>query len=213
MGEPITVILSSIGTSRGPLRNPRHERFCHALLEGNSATAAYEAAGYAKDDGNATRLRANPKVHARLAELQSDVVKETKITVESLLTELEAARQKATDLDQLSAAVRAIEAKAKVSGLLVQKMEIGGAGAFEQCESIEEIVAEMLSYQTFYRPITEQDRQGLIDLMTGHANEIEEYLAAMKARPINGADLQRSQRQQELQRDRSGGHRRLGRDW
>ncbi len=52
---------------------------------------------------------------ARLAELQEAVAKEHEVTVSSLLAELEAAREKASNLDQLSAAVRAIEAKAKVS--------------------------------------------------------------------------------------------------
>jgi phage terminase small subunit len=87
---------------------------------------AYADAGYRPDNGNATRLHGDPTIQARLAELQAEVTKETKLTVESLVNELEAARQKATDLKQLSAAVRAIEAKAKVSGLLVQKMEVGG---------------------------------------------------------------------------------------
>jgi len=102
-----------------PLNNARHERFVQLLLQGENATDAHEQAGYKRDDGNAARLHANPKIQARLAELQAEMVQETKITVEGLLAELEAARQKATDLDQLSAAVRAIESKAKISGLLV----------------------------------------------------------------------------------------------
>ena len=99
-----------------PLRNPRHEKFVQSLLEGKSAPRAYVEAGYAKDDGNATRLRVNPKVQDRLAELQAEVAKQTKVTVESLLDELENARQRADFLDQLSAAVRAIESKARISG-------------------------------------------------------------------------------------------------
>ena len=158
-----------------PLRNPRHEKFVQSLLEGKSATAAYVEAGYAKDDGNATRLRANPKIQTRLAELQTEVAKETKVTVESLLDELENARQRADLLDQLSAAVRAIESKARISGLLVQKMEIGGAGEFSRCETIEEIADEMLSYQTYHSPPSKDDRQGLVDLLTHHASIVAEY--------------------------------------
>ena len=93
----------------------------NTLLEGKSAVDAHEHAGYVRDDGNASRLQANPKIQARLAELQTEIAKSTWVTVESLLAELESARQKATDLDQLSAAVRAIESKAKISGLLTQK--------------------------------------------------------------------------------------------
>ncbi len=182
------------------LRNPRHEKFVQGLLEGKSATDAHELAGYARDDGNATRLRTNPKVIERLAELQVEVAKETKVTVESLIAELEDARRKATDLDQLSAAVRAIEAKAKVSGLLVQKMEIGGAGEFSRCETIEEIADEMLSYQSFYRPVTVRERQGLIELLNEQGKAVQEYLAALKAKPVNA--VHSSQRQQELNRDR-----------
>ena len=51
-----------------------------------------------RDDGNATRLRVNPKVQDRLAELQAEVAKQTKVTVESLLDELENARQRADSL-------------------------------------------------------------------------------------------------------------------
>jgi predicted Fe-S protein YdhL (DUF1289 family) len=113
-----------------PLNNARHERFVQGLLEGKSASQAYEDAGFRPDRGNAARLSASPQVQARLAELQSEVAKDTKLTVEGLLAELEQARAKPTDLKQLSASVRAIEAKAKISGLLVQRMEIGGPGDF-----------------------------------------------------------------------------------
>ncbi len=41
------------------------------------------------------------------------------------------------------------------------------------------------------KTITERQRQGLIDLMIGHANEVEN-LAAMKARSINGVEPQSS---------------------
>jgi phage terminase small subunit len=73
----------------GPLRNVRHERFVQALFEGQNATEAYATAGYVKDDGNATRLRNNPKVIERLTELQSEVAAESKVTVAGLIAELE----------------------------------------------------------------------------------------------------------------------------
>jgi phage terminase small subunit len=44
----------------GELNNPRHERFAQELAAGNSADAAYEAAGYRKHRGNAARLNRNP---------------------------------------------------------------------------------------------------------------------------------------------------------
>ena len=103
----------------GPLRNVRHEKFVQALFEGKPASTAYEEAGYQPHDGNCIRLRGNERVQARLRELQETVAEANEVTVSSLLNELEQARARASSLDQLSAAVRAIEAKAKVSGLLI----------------------------------------------------------------------------------------------
>ena len=107
----------------GPLRNPRHETFVQLLLQGETATDAHEKAGYARDDANATRLAKNPAVVERLTELQSAVAEKTQVTVESLVNELEEARKRADSLDQLSAVVKAISEKARISGLMVQKVE------------------------------------------------------------------------------------------
>jgi phage terminase small subunit len=106
-----------------PLLNGRHELFCLALAEGKSEFDAYSSAGYRPNRGNASRLKAKESVRARVAELQATAAKASEVTIQSLLNELEAARAKATDLNQLSAAVRAVEVKARVSGLLVQRIE------------------------------------------------------------------------------------------
>jgi phage terminase small subunit len=70
-----------------PLNNNRHERFVQLLFQGESATDAHAGAGYRRDDGNAARLRQNPNVQARLAELQAEVAKQTTVTVEGLINE------------------------------------------------------------------------------------------------------------------------------
>ncbi len=175
-----------------PLRNPRHERFAQALFEGEPASRAYETAGYVPNDGNAIRLKGNEKVKARLPELQEAVAKEHEVTVSSLLAELEAAREKASNLDQLSAAVRAIEAKAKVSGLLVNRTEIGAPGDFDKCETIAEVAGTMLdsifkdSLNPSYQIPTERDRQQLVDLLMRQFAEVGELIDAIKARPVAG---------------------------
>ena len=74
-----------------PLKNHRHEIFVNLLAQGETAVDAHQKAGYARSDANASRLRNNPKVVSRLAELQTEVVKETKITVESICAELDEA--------------------------------------------------------------------------------------------------------------------------
>ena len=102
-----------------PLTNPRHERFVQALFEGKPAGTAYSEAGYAPNDGNAIRLKGNERVQARLAELQAAAQKNSEVTVQSLLNELEEARSQAMTKDQMAAACRAIMGKAQLSGLLV----------------------------------------------------------------------------------------------
>jgi len=175
-----------------PLRNTRHEAFCQALLEGKSATAAYEEAGYAKDDGNATRLAKNPKVIERLTELQNAVAEKTQVTVESLVNELEEARKRADSLDQLSAVVKAISEKARISGLMVQKVEVGGPGDFSKCDSIEAVVDELLRYDLDqFHPPTEADRRGLIALYERHFAEVDEFVASIRARPVVGVRVDR----------------------
>jgi hypothetical protein len=130
------------------LKNPRHEKFVQLLFEGEPAIRAYELAGYKPHQGNSSRLRWFEMVQGRLAELQAAAAKRSEITVESLMAELEDARQKATDLNQLSAAVRATGEKIKLSGLAVQKIEIANTNDFEPCETIEEVTTTLLKALT-----------------------------------------------------------------
>jgi hypothetical protein len=99
-------------------------------------------------------------------------------------------------LDQLSAAV-AIEAKAKVSGLLVQKMEAGGPSDFSKCETVEETVDDLLKYSLnpSYKIATERDRQDLIDMTVRHYGEMQEVIDAIKACPVAGIRVDSPQRQ------------------
>jgi hypothetical protein len=55
------------------LPSPKYERFAQARAKGMSASAAYVAAGYKKNDGNAARLNGNEKIQARIAELVAAV--------------------------------------------------------------------------------------------------------------------------------------------
>jgi hypothetical protein len=63
------------------------------------------------------------------------------VTVASLLEELEVARQLAMQKGQASAAVQATMGKAKLTGLIVDRREVGGAGEFDHLTD-EELVAE-----------------------------------------------------------------------
>jgi hypothetical protein len=169
-----------------PLKNVRHERYVQALFEGKPASTAYEEAGYVANDGNAIRLKGNEKVQARLRELQETVAKETKVTVESICKELDAANEVARAKGQAAAMVSASALRAKLAGLLTERVEIGAPGAFDKATSIAEIADEMILYELPpHAEVTTQDRQGLIDLLHQHLSASAEYLAAIKARPIN----------------------------
>jgi hypothetical protein len=82
-----------------------------------SATAVYQKAGYKQNascTANAARLITNDNVVARLAYLQATAAKKAEVTIESLLSELEHARQRADSLDQLSAVVKSTSEKARI---------------------------------------------------------------------------------------------------
>jgi hypothetical protein len=181
-----------------PLRNPRHEAFVRGLLENKTALDAYEAAGYARDDANAARLNRNPKVVERLQEMQNEMMATSKVTVEGLIGELEAARVKATDLKQLSAAIKAIEGKAKLSGLLVEKkqVEVGGPGDFAGMWDGHEISLNAIdgmfefSFEP-YHDFREEDRQRLADMllesMTAFSEASTKLVKEIRARPLKAS--------------------------
>jgi len=105
------------------LANPKHEAFAQARVQGKTADESYIAAGYKPHRGNAHRLSTNESMVARVKELQSASVERTLVTVESLTQELEDIRVAAKSSGQNAAAVSAVMGKAKLHGLLVDKLE------------------------------------------------------------------------------------------
>jgi hypothetical protein len=126
-----------------PLKNIRQERFCQQLAAGLPAVRAYEAAGYKAHQSSSSRLRWFAMVQERLAEIQAEHAVANGITVSSLLNELEQARAKATDLNQLSAAVRATSEKAKISGLLVERAEVKVIEEREEAISPQQVLSRI----------------------------------------------------------------------
>jgi hypothetical protein len=108
-----------------PLENPRWERFAQELAKGKRAHEAYVLAGYKENAGNATRLKLNEKIIARVQGLLGRSAARAEVTVASILSELEEARKLAAEINQPSAAVAATLGKAKVAGLIVDRKEVG----------------------------------------------------------------------------------------
>jgi hypothetical protein len=155
------------------------------LLEGLPASRAFVEAGYAPNDGNAIRLKGNEKVQARLAELQAGAAAKAEVTLETILAELADAATVAKSRGQAQALVSAAMARAKLAGLLVDKIELVAPGDFDNLTSTKQIVDrefELLIER--FIPVDEADKQGLIELHERHLKEAQEYIAAIQARPI-----------------------------
>jgi peptide subunit release factor 1 (eRF1) len=168
-----------------PLRNQRWERFAVGLFEGLSADEAFVKAGYSKNRGNASRLKANEIVSARLTELQSEAASNSKVTVESICRELDEANAVAKAKGQAAAMVSAATLRAKLAGLMVERVEVGNPSDFDNCEGFTDIADKMIEDMiTGFYPVDEQDRQGLIKLIESQAAALGEYIDAIKARPI-----------------------------
>jgi len=140
----------------GPLRNPRHEKFARLVWAASAKdyrrALAYLAAGYRAKldlsdasrsypaDQAASRLAKSVKVKARIQEIATMAAKRHEITQDTLLEELEQARQSALTNNQASAAVAASMGKAKLCGMLVERKETGKPGDFDNM-TVEELRA------------------------------------------------------------------------
>lgn len=108
------------------LKNAKYEAFAQGLAKGRSQEDAYAEAGFKPHRQNASRLMTNDDIQRRVAELQGKAAQKVSITVESLATELEEARQIAITEKQSSAAVSATMGKAKLFGLGSENRKISG---------------------------------------------------------------------------------------
>jgi hypothetical protein len=103
--------------------------FADHVAAGMSLRAAYLAAGYSPKGTPRTimnmpsRLVRMPGIKARIAQQREIYAKEHGVSVASLLAELEHARNQALDDGAWAAVVKAIELKAKLLGLLVERVE------------------------------------------------------------------------------------------
>ena len=102
---------------------PKQEKFCIAYVETGNASEAHRMAGYGPRMSDktrneaASRLLANSKVVAMIAELKAGHVERHNITVDDLTNELIADRQLARDNNQSTAAISATMSIAKLLGL------------------------------------------------------------------------------------------------
>lgn len=108
---------------------PKQEKFCQVYLETGNASEAYRQSYNAGDMASntinvkASDLLSNGKIRARIAELRAPVIAKAQLTVDTLLDELEEARQLALKTESPAPAVSATMGKAKLLGLDKQIIE------------------------------------------------------------------------------------------
>ncbi len=113
-----------------PNLTPKQEAFVMAYVETGNASEAYRRAYNAENmkpetiHVKACELLKSGKVAARVAELQAEHRVRHRVTVDSILAELQVSRAMALDQDNPSAATQASMGKAKVAGLLEKKLKI-----------------------------------------------------------------------------------------
>ncbi|MFK4871647.1 hypothetical protein [Novosphingobium sp. ZW T3_23] len=110
-----------------PLKNEKHERFCQALVRGETLAQAYVSAGYKPNEKNAARLKKNEGVALRIASLQEKAADVAVLTAADIARQLDEDREFAKSVQAAGAMVAASMGKAKVLGLIVDKTQHTGA--------------------------------------------------------------------------------------
>ena len=137
------------------LKNLKHERFIHVLLEGskrgwNAAEAyrrVYGAEGHVAESA-ASRLLKNVEVQARIAELAAPQERKARVTVQSLLAELETTIADARAAKQHSVVVQSLTLAAKLVGALTDRIEIGSPSDFLAYKTPGEVIDAILAEQS-----------------------------------------------------------------
>jgi hypothetical protein len=145
------------------LTNPRYERFAQGLAKGKSQHDAYLYAGYAPNQkskdvrSNAGTLARRPEVAARVEELLSKQQNRIGITVDALLLELDEMYKLAKRVKQPSAGVGVVIAKAKLLGLMTDKLEIEGNLRKPSRSPSEKTVMSVEEWQAKFVPVPGKD--------------------------------------------------------
>lgn len=111
----------------GILVNARYERFAQNLATGMAQHAAYTKAGFILKPGghrtDCSKLAHKPEIEDRVKELLERQAKRLDVTIDTLVAELDLMFKLALATKQPSAGVGATMGKAKLLGLVVDKVE------------------------------------------------------------------------------------------
>lgn len=107
------------------LTNPREERYCQNRAAGMIHDKAYADAGYnpGSSRNNAWTMSKKPHIQERITEIMAEFAEDNKVTVQDIVRQLDEDRAFAIKCGTASAAVAATMNKAKVLGLVVDKVD------------------------------------------------------------------------------------------
>lgn len=134
------------------LKNPKHERFCQNVIDGMkhkwTQAEIYMRSGY-KAEGHsaeiaASRLLKKDEIQSRIAELTAPAARKARLTADTLMQKFERIEQGAIEAEQFGPAGRAAELQGKLSGLMIDRTEIGAPGDFADCNSLSDMALRML---------------------------------------------------------------------
>ena len=164
------------------LKNQRWELFAQQIAKGETAAQAYITAGFRPSRKNASRLRSREDVGARVQELQAASANHAVISVATICAELDAAIQIAIQGKQAAAMVAASTLRAKLAGLLTDRVEIRQADPFASCESMEDI-ADAIARESGVA-LSPEELVGFTKVIGEWSDAMKHFLASCKAQPV-----------------------------
>jgi hypothetical protein len=164
------------------LTNTRHEKFAQELATGKSATEAYVSAGYRPSRKNASRLRAKDDISARVVELQGSAARSSQITIQSICCELDAANAVARERGQAAAMVSASALRAKLAGLMTERIEIADAHGFDRAETVEDVADAIARSEGI--ELTPEERIAFVKILDEWHGAMKHFLASCVAKPV-----------------------------
>jgi|SRR5882672_186907 len=180
------------------LLNQRRETFCRKIIEaakrGLPQTWAYEQSGY-KGTGHtaemaASRLMSFDEIRTRIAELGAPAVRKTRVSIESLLNELETTIADARTAKQHGVVIQALTLSAKLVGLLRERIEVGTPqdyAALQGDDIVSYWLENMAEEPADALAILDAMRAGLLDKMARGAVLVDDVKPA-STRRIDEAD-------------------------
>jgi hypothetical protein len=170
------------------LKNPRHERYAQlwprGKLRGLSQGEIYRLAGFSAQSDHsaetmASRLMQRPDIRNRIAEIAQFSVEKSEIDASNLLSKAERVYHQSVEDREHGSANKAIELQGKLSGNLVDRVQIDASIEFGGLKDADDICKMLLELH-----------DGSVSAMRAFCDDMvarAEKIASTSAIPINGA--------------------------